>query len=71
MRKRDKDNIVLKEPMKHNDHLMAAMRFGVYGLVSRFGFATSTPSTGSVIHRFRDKPASSVIHRLNGGQKVR
>ena len=52
-RKKDKDNNVLEDPVKYHDHCMDAMRFGVYGLVSRFGFATSVPSDRfNVIHRF-------------------
>jgi len=66
MRKKDKDNNVLKDPVKHNDHLMSAMRFGVYGLVSRFGFATSTPSDNrGVIHSFKD-----IGSRLFGNKPV-
>jgi len=44
-RKVDKNGTVLEDPVKYNDHLMDAMRFGVYGLVSRFGFATAVPSS--------------------------
>ena len=52
-RKVDKNGIVLEEAVKYNDHLMDATRFGVYGLVSRFGFATARPGDRlNVIHRF-------------------
>lgn len=53
-RKVDKNGVVLEDPVKYNDHTMDAMRFGVYGLVSRFGFATAMPfSREKVIHRFK------------------
>ena len=61
-RKVNRNGEVLEDPIKYNDHFCDAMRFGVYGLVSRFGFATSPPTTGSVIHSFkRDTVSSSSI----------
>ena len=66
-RKTNKDGTVLEEPIKYNDHFCDAMRFGVYGLVSRFGFATSIPTAGSVIHSLKkEKVSSSVLHELGG-----
>lgn len=41
--KKDKGGNVLEEPVKYNDHFMDAMRYGIYGLVDRFGFATANP----------------------------
>lgn len=33
----------LPEPVKFNDHLVDAMRYAVWGITSRFGFATARP----------------------------
>ena len=45
--------MVLEDPVKYHDHLMDAMRYGVFGLVSRFGYATAAPTSNlGVIHRF-------------------
>ena len=41
--KKSKDGAVLDEPVKYADHLVDAMRYAVYGLVDRFGFATAMP----------------------------
>jgi len=41
--KEDKDGNVLSEPIKFNDHLMDAMRYAIYGITERFGFATARP----------------------------
>lgn len=41
--KQDKNGTVLEEPVKFNDHLMDCLRYGVHGLVERFGFATRAP----------------------------
>ncbi len=46
---------VTEDPVKRNDHLMDAFRYGTWGLVSRYGYATAAPSTGSKIHGFDDK----------------
>ncbi len=39
----DKDENVLTEPVKFNDHLMDAMRYAIYGITERYGFATAMP----------------------------
>lgn len=39
----DKDGRVFEDPVKYNDHAMDAMRYAVYGMVDRFGFATARP----------------------------
>ncbi|KKK64080.1 hypothetical protein LCGC14_2987840, partial [marine sediment metagenome] len=39
----DKDENVLSEPVKFNDHLMDAMRYAIYGITERYGFATAMP----------------------------
>jgi len=44
----DKDGNVLSEPIKFNDHLMDAMRYAIYGMTERFGFATARPGKGPV-----------------------
>ncbi len=41
--KEDKDGNVLTEPIKFNDHLMDAMRYAIYGITERYGFATASP----------------------------
>lgn len=41
--KEDKDGNVMSEPVKFNDHLMDAMRYAIYGITERFGFATARP----------------------------
>ena len=44
--KEDKDGNVIAEPIKFRDHLMDAMRYGIYGMTERFGFATARPAGG-------------------------
>ncbi len=41
--KKDKDGNILSEPVKFNDHLMDAMRYAVFGMTERYGFATAMP----------------------------
>jgi len=41
--KEDKNGNVLSEPIKFNDHLMDCMRYAIYGMTERFGFATARP----------------------------
>ncbi len=38
-----RDGSILDEPVKYADHLVDAMRYAVYGLVTRYGFATARP----------------------------
>ena len=33
----------LSEPVKFDDHCMDAMRYAIWGITSRFGFATARP----------------------------
>ncbi len=33
----------LPEPIKYNDHLLDAMRYAIWGITSRYGFATARP----------------------------
>jgi len=40
-----KDGTVLDEPVKFNDDAVDAMRYGIYGLVSRYGFPTQRPNS--------------------------
>ena len=42
-RKKDKNGIILEEPLKLQDDTIDAGRYGMMGLVSRFGFATARP----------------------------
>ena len=39
----DKDGNILSEPIKYNDHAVDAMRYAVWGITERFGFATQRP----------------------------
>ncbi len=41
--KEDREGNVLSEPVKFNDHLMDAMRYVIYGITERYGFATAMP----------------------------
>jgi hypothetical protein len=51
--KKSKDGGVLDEPVGSADHLVGAMRYAVYGLVDRFGFATARPrETKAPVCRF-------------------
>jgi phage terminase large subunit len=40
----------LPEPVKYNDHLVDAMRYAIWGLTERFGFATRRPGGVKTIH---------------------
>jgi len=41
--KSNKDGQVLDEPIKFNDHLLDSMRYAIWGITSRYGFATQRP----------------------------
>ena len=41
--KKDKDGNILTEPVKYHDHLMDAMRYAIFGITERYGFATTRP----------------------------
>lgn len=43
--KENKKGEVIEEPVKFNDHLMDAMRYGIYGMTERYGFATASPGS--------------------------
>lgn len=47
--KEDKSGHVLPEPVKFNDDAMDAMRYGIWGIVSRFGFPTQRPQQAGPI----------------------
>lgn len=47
--KKDREGNILSEPVKYNDHLMDAMRYAIFGITERYGFATA---------RSGDKPQS-------------
>ena len=49
--KEDKDGNVISEPIKFNDHLMDAMRYGIYGMTERFGFATARPGSNKPVSK--------------------
>ena len=42
--KEDKNGNVISEPIKFNDHLVDAMRYAIYGMTERYGFATASPN---------------------------
>ena len=41
--KKDREGNILSEPAKFNDHLMDAMRYAIFGITERYGFATLRP----------------------------
>ena len=45
--KEDKDGNILSEPIKFRDHLVDCMRYAIYGLTERYGFATAMPGRKS------------------------
>lgn len=45
----DKDGNVLDEPVKYNDHAVDALRYAVWGITERYGFATQRPRDSSPI----------------------
>lgn len=47
--KKDREGNILSEPVKLHDHLMDAMRYAIFGITERYGFATAVPG---------DKPQS-------------
>lgn len=51
--KEDKNGNVISEPIKFNDHLMDAMRYGIYGMTERYGFATARPGVRKSKHSMR------------------
>ncbi len=40
----------LSEPVKYNDHAMDAMRYAIWGLSMKYGFATASPGGDKPIH---------------------
>ena len=49
--KKDREGNILSEPVKLRDHLMDAMRYAIFGITERYGFATLRPGG--------DKPETS------------
>lgn len=41
--RKDKEGNILSEPVKLHDHLMDAMRYAIFGITERYGFATLRP----------------------------
>ena len=37
------EDVFIAEPVKYNDHAVDAMRYAIWGITSRFGFATARP----------------------------
>jgi len=50
--KEDKDGHVLDEPVKYKDHACDAFRYGIFGIVERFGFATARPGRRKAWKRY-------------------
>jgi len=44
--KKNKDGVVLDEPIEFNDHAMDAGRYGTLGITERYGYATASGSRG-------------------------
>lgn len=63
--KQNKDGTILPEPVKYNDHGIDALRYAVWGLVERFGQATS--------RAFNTKPISTLRFAgiRNLGRRIR
>lgn len=62
--KKDKQGNILPEPVKFNDHAVDAMRYAIWGLASRYGFATARPNTGGPIDAlsfYKDKAKNDNI----------
>jgi len=65
--KKDKDAMgeeaFLPEPVKYKDDAMDAMRYGIWGLVSRYGFATARPQPTEPIKSltFKEEGVNSKI----------
>ena len=51
--KEDREGNIISEPIKFNDHLMDAMRYGIYGITERYGFATAMPGLRKSKHSMR------------------
>ena len=49
--KEDKGGNVLLEPVKYNDHFMDDMRYAIFGMTERFGFATARPGGNRPVSR--------------------
>ena len=65
-RKKDRNNEVLEDPIKYKDHTMDAMRFGVHGLVTRFGYATAVPYRETTnVHSFLEGKKGRTVHPFN------
>lgn len=43
--KKDREGNILSEPAKLRDHLMDAMRYAIFGITERYGFATLRPGS--------------------------
>lgn len=54
--RKDRENNILSEPVKLRDHLMDAMRYAIFGITERYGFATLKPGG--------DKPQTSRSMRI-------
>lgn len=58
------EDAFLMEPVKYNDHAVDAMRYAIFGLTSRWGFATARPrSTEAIKSLTFDTPNSTIIDR--------
>ena len=47
--RKNKDGGFDPEPIKYNDHAVDAMRYAIYGITERFGFATARPRSSEPI----------------------
>lgn len=60
----DKSGNVLPEPIKFNDHLMDAMRYVVFGITERYGFATRRPGGSEPIETLTFTKNQSLIDKI-------
>ena len=61
----------LAEPVKYNDHLVDAMRYAIFGITERYGFATARPTSMEPIRTldFNKTKHPSFIERILAGAR--
>ena len=62
-----KDGTILPEPVKFNDHAVDAMRYAIWGIVTRYGFATARTNNNQVIKSLTFSNAGRHMRRRQRG----
>lgn len=59
------EDIFLEEPVAYNDHCMGPIRWAIWGITSRFGFATARPRSTEPIKSltFEERPSGKILDR--------